>query len=50
MWNNRVHTPEEREKIREARAKERMVNRYVSDAKCRMKPDRITKTMKGGEQ
>lgn len=49
MWNSRVHTPEERQRIRENREKERMINRYVSDAKVRMKPKKTTKSMKEGD-
>ena len=44
----RILTQEEREKIRETKAKERLLNGYIADAVARMTPKRSSKKMRGG--
>ena len=46
----RILSKEERERVKEAKAKERMLNGYIADAVARMTPKRSSKKMRGSAE
>ena len=46
----RILSKEEREKIKEAKAKERLLNGYIAGAVARMTPKRCIRKMRGSHE
>ena len=44
----RILSKEERERVKEAKQKERLLNGYIAGAVARMTPKRCSKKMRGG--